>query len=44
MLLDRDGLKNARRLDLRADGSHKPTNAELRGVLIGRGMARIELD
>jgi hypothetical protein len=43
LLLDRAGLKNARRLGLRVNAYRRPTRDELKTVLAGRGVVRIEL-
>ncbi|CAA9217780.1 MAG: hypothetical protein AVDCRST_MAG93-306 [uncultured Chloroflexia bacterium] len=43
LLLDRIGLKNARRLGLRVNVDRRPTEDELKDVLAGRGVVRIEL-
>ncbi len=44
LLLDRIGLKNARRLGLRVNVDREPTDDELKVPLAGRGVVRIELD
>lgn len=44
LLLERLGLKNARRLGLRMNADRWPTKEELKAVLAGRGMISIELD
>lgn len=44
LLLDRVGLKNARRLGLRVNADRWPTKDELKAVLAGRGVISIELD
>ncbi|HEX2065970.1 MAG TPA: nitroreductase/quinone reductase family protein [Candidatus Thermoplasmatota archaeon] len=43
-LLDRYGLKNARRLGLTLDPGHDPTEAELRAALRGHAAIRVTLD
>ena len=43
LLLDRIGLKNARRLGLRVKVNREPTHDELKAPLTGRGVVRIEL-
>ena len=43
LLLDRIGLKNARRLGLRVNVDRSATEDELKDVLAGRGVVRIEL-
>ncbi len=44
LLLARLGLKNARRLGLRMNVDRGPTREELKAVLAGRGVVRVELD
>ena len=44
LLLDRLGLKNARRLGLRINVDRWPTRNELEAVLADRGVVRVELD
>ena len=44
LLLDRLGLKNARRLGLRVNANRWPTEEELKAILAGRGVISIELD
>lgn len=44
LLLDRLGLKNARRLGLMVNVDRWPTRDELKAVLTGRGVVRVELD
>ncbi len=44
LLLDRVGLKNARRLGLRLNVNRRPTDDELKAALVSRGVVRIELD
>jgi hypothetical protein len=44
LLLDRVGLQNARRLGLKVNEYRRPTSGELRTVLSGRGLIRIEPD
>ena len=44
LLLDRVGLKNARRLGLRVNVDREPTDEELKVPLAGRGVVRIELE
>ncbi len=44
LLLDRVGLKNARRLGLKVNADRWPTKDELKAVLAGRGVISIELD
>ena len=44
LLLGRIGLKNARRLGLKANVGREPTDDELKVPLAGRGVVRIELD
>ena len=44
LLLDRVGLKNARRLGLRVNVDREPTEEELKVPLAGRGVVRIELE
>ena len=44
LLLDRIGLKNARRLGLRVNVNREPTDDELKVPLTGRGVIRIELN
>ena len=44
LLLDRLGLKNARRLGLRVNAGRLPTEEELKAILAGRGVISIELD
>ena len=44
LLLDRVGLQNVRRLGLKVNEDRRPTSGELRAVLSGRGLIRIELD
>ncbi len=44
LLLDRLGLRNARRLGLKVNADRYPTKEELKAVLAGRGMISIELD
>lgn len=44
LLLERDGLKNARRLGLKVNVDRRPTREELKAVLVGRGVIRIELN
>ena len=43
LLLNRVGLKNARRLGLKANVARKPTKEELKAVLVGRGVVLIKL-
>ena len=43
-LLDRLGLKNARRLGLRVNADRWPTEEELKAILASRGVISIELD
>ena len=44
LLLDRIGLKNARRLGLKVNVNREPTDDELKSTLAGRGVVRIELE
>ncbi len=44
LLLDRLGLKNARRLGLRINVDRWPSRDELEAVLAGRGVVRVELE
>jgi len=44
LLLDRIGLKNARRLGLKVNVNREPTDDELKVPLTGRGVIRIELN
>jgi hypothetical protein len=44
LLLNRLGLKNARRLGLRVNADRWPTEEELKAILAGRGVISIELD
>ncbi len=44
LLLDRVGPKSARRLGLKVNVDRKPTRDELKAVLAGRGVVRVELE
>ncbi len=44
LLLNRLGLKNAQRLGLRVNVDREPSRDELKAVLAGRGVVRVELD